>query len=162
MAPLSRATTHSSSCPRASRSQKCKAWVHVVWTWSDIIQLERDLTNQMNSCLGQLVRAVKKHPCRTPSVSHSADLLPPFPHAERRRFHILTAHRCTRRGCPNSPSLSDPCWRVRRKFCKPVTFWFSLLIFTAEAGPPYRSTNPKSCQTKARKIETTNSRKQRK
>lgn len=45
----------------------------------------------MYNCLGQLVRPVKKHPCKTPSsVSHSANLPPHFPHAERCRFHILT------------------------------------------------------------------------
>lgn len=73
-------------------------------------------------------------------------------------LHFVVRH--SSGGCLNSPSLSDPCWRVRRKFCKPANFWFSLLVFTAVAGPPYRSTNPKSCQAKARKTKTTNSRNQ--
>lgn len=147
---MSQSYSHSQQVTAVQNMSACNVNMeshHSVWKGpQEMIQLP-----------SHLVRYIKKKQlCRTASAVCSSNL----PQADRCRFCILTVHRCTSRSSLNSPSLSGLCWRVRRKFCKPDNFWFSLLVFTAVAGLPYRSTNPKSCQANARKTKTTKSRNQ--
>lgn len=82
----------------------------------------------MYSCLGHLVRYIKKHLWRTATaVSHSSNVPPPFPHADRCRFHILTLSTNAQvedvwthplyqipaggsESSANQPTSGSPCW----------------------------------------------------